>query len=63
MTLTTYDVMAREGGVPVKMWTRGVPVEDEARDQLSRAAQMPLSSNMWRRCPMCMWGSVPRWDR
>lgn len=42
MTLTTYDVMAREGGVPVKMWTRGVPVEDEARDQLSRAAQMPF---------------------
>ncbi len=42
MTETTYDVMAREGGVPVKMWTRGVPVEDEARDQLSRAAQMPF---------------------
>lgn len=42
MTETTYDVMAREGSVPVKMWTRGVPVEDEARDQLSRAAQMPF---------------------
>jgi tRNA-splicing ligase RtcB (3'-phosphate/5'-hydroxy nucleic acid ligase) len=42
MTQTTYDMMAREGGVPVKMWTRGVPVEDEARDQLSRAAQMPF---------------------
>ncbi len=42
MTDTTYDYMQREGGKPVKMWTRGVPVEDEARDQLARAAQMPF---------------------
>ncbi len=42
MTDTTFDVMKPEGGVPVKMWTRGVPVEDGARAQLSRAAQMPF---------------------
>jgi tRNA-splicing ligase RtcB (3'-phosphate/5'-hydroxy nucleic acid ligase) len=42
MTETTYDVMTTQGGAPVKMWTRGVPVEDEARDQLTRAAQMPF---------------------
>lgn len=42
MTDTTYDVMQPEGGKPVKMWTRGVPVEDGARDQLTRAAQMPF---------------------
>ncbi len=37
-----YNVMAQEGGVPVKMWTRGVPVEDGARKQLLKAAQMPF---------------------
>lgn len=29
-------------GVPVKTWTRGVPVEDGARKQLLKAAQMPF---------------------
>jgi len=37
-----YNVMKAEGGAPVKMWTRGVPVEDGARQQLLRAAQMPF---------------------
>jgi tRNA-splicing ligase RtcB len=30
------------GGVPVKMWTRGVPIEEEARRQLSNAAKLPI---------------------
>jgi tRNA-splicing ligase RtcB len=30
------------GGVPIKMWTRGVPVEDEARRQLANAARLPI---------------------
>ena len=30
------------GGVPLKMWTRGVPVEDEARRQLQNAARLPI---------------------
>ena len=30
------------GGVPVKMWTRGVPVEDEAKKQLFNAARLPI---------------------
>ncbi|MBB4837326.1 tRNA-splicing ligase RtcB [Sphingomonas kyeonggiensis] len=42
MTETLYDLQHVEGGVPIKMWTRGVPVEDGARDQLARAAQMPF---------------------
>lgn len=42
MTEALYDFQHVEGGVPIKMWTRGVPVEDEARAQLSRAAQMPF---------------------
>src|SRR5689334_3825613 len=39
---TTYEHQLVEGGVPIKMWTRGVPVEDGARAQLTRAAQMPF---------------------
>ena len=30
------------GGVPVKMWTQGVPVEDEAKRQLANAARLPI---------------------
>ena len=42
MTEAMFDYAHVEGGVPIKMWTRGVPVEDEARQQLTRAAQMPF---------------------
>lgn len=42
MAETTYEFHNVDGGVPVKMWTRGVPVEDEARAQLTRAARMPF---------------------
>jgi tRNA-splicing ligase RtcB (3'-phosphate/5'-hydroxy nucleic acid ligase) len=31
-----------EGGVPIKMWTRGVPVEPEALRQLANAARLPI---------------------
>lgn len=30
------------GGVPIKMWTRGVPVEDAAKRQLMNAARLPV---------------------
>jgi tRNA-splicing ligase RtcB len=42
MTEAKFDYQHVEGGVPIKMWTRGVPVDDKARDQLSRAAKMPF---------------------
>ncbi|MES2288493.1 MAG: RtcB family protein [Pseudomonadota bacterium] len=42
MTEAMFDYQHVEGGVPIKMWTRGVPVEDEARSQLTRAAKMPF---------------------
>ncbi len=37
-----YDVLIGETGAPVKMWTQGVPVDDGARCQLLRTAQMPF---------------------
>jgi tRNA-splicing ligase RtcB len=37
-----YNQEQPEGGVPIKMWTRGVPVEDEAKKQLANAARLPI---------------------
>ncbi|MCA9704875.1 MAG: RtcB family protein [Myxococcales bacterium] len=39
---TQYQVMSETGGVPVKHWTRGVPVEDAALRQLSNVAKLPF---------------------
>ena len=40
--MNTYETMSVEGGRDVKMWTRGVPVEDEAKKQLANTARMPF---------------------
>src|SRR6187399_3532233 len=37
-----YELLATEGGVPIKAWIRGVAMEDEARKQLENAAQLPF---------------------
>jgi tRNA-splicing ligase RtcB (3'-phosphate/5'-hydroxy nucleic acid ligase) len=37
-----YNVEQEAGAVPIKMWTKGVPVEDEARKQLANAARLPI---------------------
>jgi tRNA-splicing ligase RtcB (3'-phosphate/5'-hydroxy nucleic acid ligase) len=42
MSDATHETMNVEGGRHIKMWTKGVPVEDEAREQLRKAAKMPF---------------------
>ncbi|MFT3718638.1 RtcB family protein [Pseudorhodoferax sp.] len=42
MSDLNYEVEEVAGGVPVKMWTKGVPVEAEARQQLANAARLPI---------------------
>jgi tRNA-splicing ligase RtcB len=37
-----YEVLESPGGHPVKMWTRGVPVEEGARQQLQKLAELPF---------------------
>lgn len=37
-----YEVMALAHGKPVKMWTKGVAVEEDAREQLRNTASMPF---------------------
>jgi tRNA-splicing ligase RtcB (3'-phosphate/5'-hydroxy nucleic acid ligase) len=38
----SYQQLDVAGGVPVKMWTNGVPVEAEAQRQLENAAKLPI---------------------
>ena len=40
--IENYNLHEVANGVPVKMWTRGVPVEDEAQKQLENAARLPI---------------------
>lgn len=39
---TVHETLNVEGGAHIKMWTRGVPVENEAREQLAATARMPF---------------------
>jgi len=42
MSVLNYNIENVPGGVPVKMWTQGVPVEAEAMAQLANAARLPI---------------------
>ena len=39
---TEFQLLEVEHGKPIKMWTHGVPVEEEARAQLINTARMPF---------------------
>ena len=41
MSQQSYEVM-QDGGVPIKSWTRGVPFEPEAKQQLKNISRMPF---------------------
>lgn len=42
MTDKTHETINVEGGRHIKMWTHGVPVEEEAREQLRKTAKLPF---------------------
>lgn len=42
MTARNYDIIAGDTGAPIKMWTRGVPVEAAAEQQLRNLAGLPF---------------------
>jgi len=42
MEQNDYELLGNRQGRPAKMWTRGVPVEPEAKEQLARLAQLPF---------------------
>src|SRR5437660_4327408 len=51
-----YNVFAPERGVPIKAWTRGVSLEDEARNQLLNVAQLPFMFKWISAMPDVHWG-------
>lgn len=42
MESQNYNVINEPGAVPIKLWTSGVPLEDEAREQLLNIARLPF---------------------
>ena len=52
----SYDVIHPEGGVPIKAWTRGVPVEEAAAKQLANVARMPFIHRWVAAMPDVHWG-------
>src|SRR4030081_2729307 len=56
MTDTTYNVMMPDKGVPIKAWTKGVPLEDAARQQLLNVAQLPFIYKWVAAMPDVHWG-------
>lgn len=51
-----YNILKPDHGVPVKAWTRGVPLEKEAERQLLNVAQMPFVYHHIAAMPDVHWG-------
>src|SRR5881392_2747415 len=51
-----YNVLTTENGVPIKAWTKGVQLEDQARKQLLNVAQLPFIFKWIAAMPDVHWG-------
>jgi tRNA-splicing ligase RtcB (3'-phosphate/5'-hydroxy nucleic acid ligase) len=56
MSEAGYNVITSEKGVPIKAWTKGVPLEAEARQQLVNVAQLPFIFKWVAAMPDVHWG-------
>jgi len=56
MSDQTYNVIKPETGAPIKAWTKGVPLEDAARQQLLNVAQLPFIYKWVAAMPDVHWG-------
>jgi tRNA-splicing ligase RtcB len=54
--MTGYDELTVPGGVPVRMWTRNVPVDDLALVQLRNVARLPIIHGHVAAIPDCHYG-------
>jgi tRNA-splicing ligase RtcB len=52
----TYEVIGVEGGVPIKAWVRGVPIEEAASKQLRNVARLPFVHGWVAAMPDVHWG-------
>ena len=51
-----YNMITPETGAPIKAWTKGVPLEAEARKQLLNVAQLPFIFRWVAAMPDVHWG-------
>jgi tRNA-splicing ligase RtcB (3'-phosphate/5'-hydroxy nucleic acid ligase) len=51
-----YNFLTTDNGVPIKAWTKGVPLEDQARQQLLNVAQLPFIFKWVAAMPDVHWG-------
>ncbi|MBL8168130.1 MAG: RtcB family protein, partial [Acidobacteria bacterium] len=56
MANTRYNLIEVENGVPVKAWTKGVKLEDDAKKQLTNVAQLPFVHKWVAAMPDVHWG-------
>jgi tRNA-splicing ligase RtcB (3'-phosphate/5'-hydroxy nucleic acid ligase) len=56
MTDQTYNVILPDHGVPIKAWTKGVPLEDAAQKQLLNVASLPFIYKWVAAMPDVHWG-------
>jgi tRNA-splicing ligase RtcB len=56
MTDATFNFIKPDTGVPIKAWTKGVPLEDAARTQLLNVAQLPFIYKWVAAMPDVHWG-------
>ncbi len=56
MANTRYNLIEIENGVPIKAWTKGVKLEDEAKKQLLNVAQLPFVYKWVAAMPDVHWG-------
>src|SRR6266481_6535481 len=56
VTDKTYNVITPEKGVPIKAWTKGVPLEEAAQKQLLNVAQLPFIYKWVAAMPDVHWG-------
>jgi tRNA-splicing ligase RtcB len=52
----SYEVITGDGGVPIKAWTRGVAVEEAAKQQLLNVARLPFIYRWIAAMPDVHWG-------
>jgi tRNA-splicing ligase RtcB len=60
--MTGY-VFHETSGAPLKTWTKGVPVEEAAMQQLRNVAQMPFIHRHVAAMPDVHFGMARRWAR
>jgi len=54
--VSNYELIENKGGVPIKAWVRGVPLDQRAVDQLRNVAQLPIIHRWVAAMPDVHWG-------